>query len=77
MWWNPAYDELIEQALLVNDTERRKQIYAQANRMLYEQMPLMPIAHAFRFQAQRSNVNNSTINTYGGVRLGSVVKQND
>ena len=77
MWCNPAYDELIEQALLVNDTERRKQIYAQANRMLYEQMPLMPIAHAFRFQAQRSNVNNSTINTYGGVRLGSVVKQND
>ncbi|MDM7860084.1 ABC transporter substrate-binding protein [Alteromonas sp. ASW11-36] len=77
MWCNPAYDELIEQALLVNDTERRKQIYAQANRMLYEQMPLMPIAHAFRFQAQRNNVNNLTINTYGGVRLGGVVKQYD
>ncbi|WP_100655752.1 ABC transporter substrate-binding protein [Alteromonas flava] len=77
MWCNKAYDELIEQALLVNDTERRRQLYAQANRMLYEEMPLMPIAHAFRYQAQRRGVENVAINTFGGVRLGEVEKSND
>ena len=77
MWCNPAYDALIEQALLVNDIERRKQLYAQANRMLYEQMPLMPIAHAFRYQAQRASIANVGINAYGGVRLGQVEKRND
>lgn len=77
MWCNPAYDALIEQALLVNDTERRKLLYAQANRMLYEQMPLMPIAHAFRYQAQRSSIANVGINSYGGVQLGDVEKRND
>ncbi|WP_100642077.1 ABC transporter substrate-binding protein [Alteromonas facilis] len=77
MWCNEGYDDLIEQALLVNDNDRRKQLYAQANRMLYEEMPLMPIAHAFRYQAQRRSIENVTINTFGGVRLGAVVKNND
>lgn len=74
MWCNPDYDALIEQAISVNDTEQRKQLYVQANRLLYEQMPLLPIAHAFRYQAQRQNVDNVSINSYGGVKLGAVTK---
>ena len=72
MWCNEDYDALIEQAIAVTDVDQRKQLYKRANRLIYEQVPLMPIAHAFRYQAQRANISNVDINTYGGVQLGKV-----
>lgn len=74
MWCNEKYDALIEQAIAVTDVEQRKQLYKRANRLLYEQVPLMPIAHAYRYQAQRADISNVGINTYGGVQLGKVEK---
>ena len=72
MGCNEGYDDLIEQAIAVTDVEQRKQLYKRANRLLYEQVPLMPIAHAYRYQAQRSDISNVGINSYGGVQLGKV-----
>jgi cationic peptide transport system substrate-binding protein len=72
MWCDEGYDDLIEQAIAVTDVEQRKQLYKRANRLLYEQVPLMPIAHAYRYQAQRSDISNVGINSYGGVQLGKV-----
>jgi cationic peptide transport system substrate-binding protein len=37
-------------------------------------LPLVPIAHAYRYQAFRSELNGMTINPYGGVRFGGVSK---
>lgn len=72
MWCNEDYDALIEQAISVADVEQRKQLYKRANRLIFEQVPLMPIAHALRYQAQRADISNVEINTYGGVQLGKV-----
>jgi cationic peptide transport system substrate-binding protein len=72
MWCDPEYDALVEKALLVEDFDTRTAIYHQANELIFEQMPLMPIAHAFQYQAVRSNVKNMQINPFGGIRFDDV-----
>lgn len=72
MWCNKQYDALVQEALLTDDFERRKQLYKQANSLLFEEMPLMPIAHAFQYQAIRSNLKGMEINPFGGIRFDNV-----
>ena len=72
MWCNKDYDNLVQQALLTDSFEERTAIYKQANALLFEQMPLMPIAHAFQYQAARTNVTGMTINPFGGIRFDDV-----
>lgn len=74
MWCNEDYDKLLNEALETEDIERRKAIYQQVNRLLYERLPIVPIAHAYRYQAFRNELNGMTINPYGGVRFGGVTK---
>ena len=44
-WRNQAYDELIEAARRVLDSERRIEMYQQADRILVEEAPVMPMAY--------------------------------
>jgi cationic peptide transport system substrate-binding protein len=72
MWCSPEYDALIEQALLTDNFDERTAFYHQANALLFEQMPLVPIAHAFQYQAIRTDVENMQVNPFGGIRFDSV-----
>lgn len=72
MWCNPQYDALIDQALLTDDFAERTLLYHQANDLIFDQMPLMPIAHAYQYQAVRSNIINMQINPFGGIRFDNV-----
>ncbi|WP_395345768.1 ABC transporter substrate-binding protein [Ningiella sp. W23] len=75
MWCNSDYDALIEQALLIDDFDTRSALYHQANALLFREMPLMPIAHAFQYQAVRSDIDNMQINPFGGIRFDDVVRR--
>jgi cationic peptide transport system substrate-binding protein len=75
MWCSPAYDELINQALKYSDIEERSLYYHKANQLLLQEMPLVPIANAFRYQAYRKELKGLTINPFGGIRFGDVEKQ--
>ncbi|MDO6567203.1 ABC transporter substrate-binding protein [Alteromonas sp. 1_MG-2023] len=74
MWCNDDYDALLDKALQTEDIEARRLIYQQVNRLLYERLPLVPIAHAYRYQAYRNELEGMTINPFGGVRFGGVGK---
>ncbi|WP_394222003.1 ABC transporter substrate-binding protein [Alteromonas gracilis] len=74
MWCNEDYDKLLSDALQTEDIEARRAIYRQVNRLLYERLPLVPIAHAYRYQAYRNELKGMTINPFGGVRFGGVEK---
>ena len=74
MWCNDDYDKLLNEALQTDDIEERTTIYKQVNRLLYERLPLVPIAHAYRYQAYRNELQGMTINPFGGVRFGGVEK---
>ncbi|MCV2883156.1 ABC transporter substrate-binding protein [Aestuariibacter sp. AA17] len=72
MWCSPEYDKLINDAVRYSDPQERIDLYHKASDLLYEQMPLVPIAHAYRYQAYRKALSGFEINPYGGVRFGEV-----
>jgi cationic peptide transport system substrate-binding protein len=76
-WCNENYDTLLNKAIATDDIEARKNLYYQANQLLFEQLPLVPIAHALRYQAYRKELHGMAINPYGGVRFGGVTKISD
>jgi cationic peptide transport system substrate-binding protein len=73
-WCSTRYDDLIQEALLITDIELRKTYYHLANAVLAEEMPLVPIAHAYRYQAYSNRLNGLKINPFGGIRFGDVEK---
>jgi cationic peptide transport system substrate-binding protein len=74
MWCSEEYDLLINKALQYTDIGERTYFYGKANELLAEQLPLIPIAHASRYQAHRKELDGLVINPYGGVRFGGVKK---
>lgn len=74
MWCSDEYDLLINKALEYTEISERTYFYGKANELLAEQLPLIPIAHASRYQAHRKNLDGLVINPYGGVRFGGVKK---
>ena len=75
MWCNERYDELLNQALETEDLAKRKAIYMQVNALLNKELPIVPIAHAFRYQAYRKELKGMQINPYGSIRFGGVTKE--
>ncbi len=73
-WCSQEFDRLIGEALTQTDLDARKAYYHQANLLLREQMPLVPIAHAYRYQAYRRNLHGITLNPFGGIILAGVEK---
>lgn len=72
LWCSREYDDLIEEALLHSDIELRKTYYHLANAILAEEVPLIPLAHAFRYQAYKSHIQGLQINPFGGIRFGDL-----
>jgi cationic peptide transport system substrate-binding protein len=73
-WCSEEYDGLIDQALRFTNNEDRQYFYFKANALIAEQLPLVPIAHASKYQAFRKNLVGFEINPYGGVKLAGVTK---
>lgn len=74
MWCSPEYDQLINEALQYADISERVYFYGKANELLAKELPLIPIAHASRYQAYRKELRGLVINPFGGVRFGGVRK---
>ncbi|WP_235357769.1 ABC transporter substrate-binding protein [Arsukibacterium ikkense] len=68
-WCDPAFDEIISNALLTADQQQRRALYLSAQQYLHQQQPLVAIAHSQRFQAISSSVSGVNINPYGGIAL--------
>lgn len=75
MWCSPEYDYYINQALRYTEPEQRSLFYHKANALLQREMPLVPIAHAYRYQAYRTELSGLVINPFGGIRFGDVERR--
>ncbi len=74
MFCNLEYDKIIQEALLTTNIDQRKALYLQANLLIAEQIPLIPIAHANRYKVFRKGLRGVMINPYGGMRFGEMHK---
>jgi len=73
-WCDSHYDQLIADAVLTADVNKRRQLYFQAQDYVAEQVPLIPIAHSQRFQVKSINVTGMHINPYGGISFTAAGK---
>lgn len=72
LWCNEEFDELLYQALSTNNPLSRKKYYVEAQKIIAEQLPVLPIAHAQRFQAKQNSVKGDILTPFGGVDLSKV-----
>ncbi len=73
-WCNESFDQLIGSALLTTEQQQRRSYYLAAQQFLQQEMPLVPIAHSKKFQVQNIQVQNISINPYGGINFASTTK---
>lgn len=55
---NPEYDKLAEQGRLETDMEKRAEIYREAQAILEEDLPLIPILRKNELVGMRKNITN-------------------
>jgi len=57
-WKNPEYDHLIEQAQVAQDEQTRHALFEQANKIVSEEMPILPLYFPSDINLVRPNVKN-------------------
>ena len=72
LWCNKAYDELTQKARATLDVAQRKALYAQAQRMVAEQVPLSVIAYGQLVVPTRKNVLDFRLDAEGNMRFDGV-----
>jgi oligopeptide transport system substrate-binding protein len=66
-WENPKYQELLNKSALETDPEKRKQILAQAERLIMEEMPAAPIYYYTQSWVKSDKVKGVIIDGLGFV----------
>ncbi|MFF0829686.1 peptide ABC transporter substrate-binding protein [Brevibacillus sp. NPDC003359] len=66
-WENPKYKELLNQSALELDPEKRKAILAQAEQILMDEMPIMPIYYYTQSWVKDDKVQDVIIDGLGAV----------
>lgn len=66
-WENPKYKELLNQSALEQDPEKRKAILAQAEQILMDDMPIMPIYFYTDSWVQNEKVTGIVIDGLGSI----------
>ena len=73
-WCNDDYDFNIYQALSVTNPALRRTYYEEAEAIISEQSPLVPIAHAVRYKVYQNDVSDVQFNPYGGISFARTNK---
>jgi dipeptide transport system substrate-binding protein len=65
-WCYKPFEDLIQQAKVVSDNDKRAELYKQAQIVFKEQAPWATIAHSVVFKPVRKEVKNFKIDPFGG-----------
>ncbi|MCT6706739.1 hypothetical protein N4286_14080, partial [Staphylococcus aureus] len=64
-WCDPEFDELLQKALRSQQLSARIEYYQQAQRILEQQLPLLPLASSLRLQAYRYDIKGLVLSPFG------------
>jgi cationic peptide transport system substrate-binding protein len=56
MWCNPDFDFLLDLALEVDKPRYRTNLYKQAQNILNDEFPVIPLAHGMQFQVHHNSI---------------------
>ena len=68
-WENPQFKELLNQSALEKDPQKRKEILAQAEQILMDEMPIMPIYFYTNSWVQSEKVTGVVVDGLGNIDL--------
>jgi len=71
-WQNKAYHELMEQGRQTTDQAKRAEIYKKANQLLYDEMPVIPIAHSTVTWPMLKKVHDFKLHPTASIRMKNV-----
>jgi len=75
-WCDPAFDNLLHQALLSQQLSQRIDNYQQAQEILEQQLPILPLASSLRLQAYRYDIKGLVLSPFGNSSFAGVYRDN-
>lgn len=76
-WCNPQFDALLESALRSQQLSERVDDYHQAQRLLAEELPVLPLASSLQLLAYRSDIRGLVLSPFGNASLAGVSRDGD
>mgnify|MGYP001451751709 CR=1 FL=1 len=72
MWCNPDFDFLLDLAKETNQTRYRMNLYKQAQNIMNEEVPVIPLAHGAQFQAYHKSLQGFNISPFSSQSFHNV-----
>lgn len=74
-WCHQGFDNILIKAISTTNSDERRELYHSAQHILNQQLPLLPIAHSMRYQAQQEYVTGVELPPYGGISFRKAGKE--
>ncbi|MEM6050068.1 ABC transporter substrate-binding protein SapA [Erwinia sp. P7711] len=74
-WCDTRFDEVLHKALLSQQLASRVDYYAQAQKMLAESLPVLPLAYSLRLQAYRHDIQGLVLSPFGNASFAGVHRE--
>lgn len=74
-WCDPDFDNLLQDALLSQYLSQRIDNYQQAQAILEQQLPVLPLASSLRLQAYRYDIKGLVLSPFGNASFAGVYRQ--
>jgi len=71
-WFNEAFHKLMEEGRSTIDQSKRAEIYKKAQQVMYEECPVIPIAHSIVMTPASKKVTNYKLHPTASIRMKSV-----
>ncbi|WP_127958309.1 ABC transporter substrate-binding protein SapA [Serratia microhaemolytica] len=71
-WCNPGFDDILQNAQLTSELSQRISYYRQAQKILTEQLPILPLASSLHLQAYRHDINGLIFSPFGNASFAGV-----
>jgi dipeptide transport system substrate-binding protein len=72
-WCHAPFDALLDEARRTSDTARRTELYRRAQRMLYDEVGLIPLVYANELNAVHKRVTGLRLTPFGGTDFRAVM----
>ncbi|HHR5884390.1 TPA: ABC transporter substrate-binding protein SapA [Providencia alcalifaciens] len=74
-WCDTQFDEVLHKALLTQELANRIDYYHQAQKILAEELPILPLAYSLRLQAYRFDMKGLVISAFGNTSFAGVYRE--
>ncbi|MER1765683.1 peptide ABC transporter substrate-binding protein SapA [Proteus mirabilis] len=74
-WCSPAFDNVLQQALYSQQLASRIDYYHQAQDILAQELPVLPLANSLRMQAYRYDIKGLVLSTFGNASFAGVYRE--